>query len=83
MSNLAKITEAPVLAAPCPNYILDLPGSAWLSPEQAGLYLGLSAGALNQRRFTGKGPRYAKVGRLIRYRKADLEVWLLGEQVRA
>ncbi|WP_445144375.1 helix-turn-helix transcriptional regulator [Dyella sp. Tek66A03] len=52
--------------------------TAWLSPRQAGLYVGLSPESLNQRRFNGTGPRYAKVGRLIRYRKGDLDAWLLG-----
>lgn len=67
---------------PSPD-LLSLGPEAWLSPEQAGLYLGLSALALNQRRHTGTGPRYAKVGRLIRYRKGDLDSWLAGESERA
>jgi len=49
-----------------------------MTPAEAGAYVGLTPLALNQRRYTGTGPRYAKIGRLIRYRKNELDAWLLG-----
>lgn len=58
--------------------LVALDASAWLTPEQAGIYLGLSAQTLNQRRHTGTGPHYSKIGRLIRYRKGELDGWLTG-----
>lgn len=65
------------MALPDPEFGL-LDASAWLTPKQAGRYLGMNAGALCQRRYTGNSPPYVKVGRLIRYRKGDLDAWLLG-----
>ena len=52
---------------------------AWMTPAEAAAYVSLTSLALNQRRFTGTGPRYTKVGRLIRYRKNDLDAWLMGD----
>ena len=31
---------------------------------------------LSQWRYLGRGPRYMKVGRLVRYRRSDVETWL-------
>ncbi len=38
--------------------------------------LGVSRSTLQSWRYTGRGPRYVKVGRLIRYRNADVEAYL-------
>lgn len=48
----------------------------WLTPAEAGEVLDLSAQALAAARSEGRGPRYARVGRLIRYRRSDLDEWL-------
>lgn len=37
---------------------------------------GLSGSTLRKLRLTGKGPRYIKLGRAVRYRVSDLEAWL-------
>jgi len=51
-----------------------------LTPEAAGAFLGgdrpISTATLADWRCKGIGPRALKVGRLIRYRMADLEAWL-------
>ena len=62
--------------------IATLP-DAWLTPEETVAYIGLSALALNQRRHTGTGPKYAKRGRLIRYAKSALDAWLIGDSGQA
>jgi predicted DNA-binding transcriptional regulator AlpA len=38
--------------------------------------LGVSRSTLQSWRYTGRGPRYIKVGRLIRYRNAEIEAYL-------
>lgn len=46
----------------------------------AGRYLGVSAASLRLWRATGGGPPYFKpgAGKLIRYRKSDLDSWIEG-----
>jgi predicted DNA-binding transcriptional regulator AlpA len=34
-----------------------------------------------QWRYRGKGPRYIKVGRHVRYRRADVEAWLSDQSI--
>jgi hypothetical protein len=55
--------------------------SPLLNPESTGIYLGgtdkpLSVLTLADWRTKGIGPAYFRVGRLIRYRQADLDAWL-------
>jgi predicted DNA-binding transcriptional regulator AlpA len=38
--------------------------------------LGVSRSTLQSWRYSSRGPRYIKVGRLIRYRNADVEAFL-------
>jgi predicted DNA-binding transcriptional regulator AlpA len=38
--------------------------------------LGVSRSTLQSWRYTSRGPRYIKVGRLVRYRNADVEAFL-------
>jgi excisionase family DNA binding protein len=48
-----------------------------LTPRQAARYVGISEGALRLWRAEGKGPRYFRAGeKLIRYRRADLDIWV-------
>lgn len=48
-----------------------------MSNREAADYLGLKAATLNKWRCHGGGPPFMKVGRLIRYRRADLDAYLL------
>ena len=50
-------------------------GSPFLTTEQAAQYLGLSRQALEKMRRQGRGPRYRKHGRYVRYHVADLNAW--------
>ncbi len=54
-----------------------------LSNAEAAEYLGLKAATLNKWRVYGAGPPFLKVGRLIRYRKSDLDAYLAGRLVRS
>lgn len=46
------------------------------TPTQAGEYLQIPVETLRRWRGIGTGPRYAKIGRHIRYRKAELDRWI-------
>lgn len=42
----------------------------------AAVYLGCSQASMRLKRRLKNGPRYYRVGRLIRYRKRDLDEWI-------
>lgn len=49
----------------------------YLSPQQAGAYLGVTRATLKAWRSTGRGPVYSRMGlRLIRYRRNDLDAYI-------
>lgn len=49
---------------------------AMLNTTQAAEYLSVSVPTLETWRCLGRGPRYCKVGRLVRYRVSDLEAYI-------
>jgi hypothetical protein len=53
-------------------------GSPFLSTEQAGFYLGLSARKLQQMRSAGQGPAFRRHSRYVRYHIDDLDAWSRG-----
>ena len=53
-----------------------LPGQAFMTTEEVGLYAVLSGAALRIRRSCGNGPRFYKNRNIIRYRKSDVDNWL-------
>ena len=48
-----------------------------LTTEEAAMLLGLSTSTLNKWRVYGKGPKFLKLGRAVRYRKHDLNAFLV------
>jgi predicted DNA-binding transcriptional regulator AlpA len=52
-----------------------------LSVAQVAELTGRAVSTLEKDRLTGHGPRYVKLGRLVRYRPADVRTWL-SERVR-
>lgn len=49
----------------------------WLTPDQAASYCGMTARGLEEQRYRRRGPTFHKVsGRIVRYRRADLDAWL-------
>ena len=50
-------------------------GSPFLNTKQAAFYVGLSARTLEKMRTWGRGPRYRKHGRYVRYHITDLDAW--------
>lgn len=47
-----------------------------LSAEEAAQYLNRDSRTMANDRCNGIGPRYARIGRLIRYRKSDLDAFI-------
>ncbi len=43
----------------------------------AAAYLQISKSTLAKRRISGAGPRFSKLGRIVVYRRNDLDEWLL------
>ena len=50
-------------------------GSPFLSTEQAGFYLGLSARKMQAMRGSGTGPSFRRHSRYVRYHIDDLDSW--------
>lgn len=49
---------------------------ALLSTEEAADYLGVPEGTMRYWRYRRIGPRYSRLGRAVKYRQADLDVFL-------
>lgn len=47
----------------------------FLSTEQAGRYLGLSARKMQEMRVSGTGPPFRRHSRCVRYHISDLDSW--------
>jgi excisionase family DNA binding protein len=47
-----------------------------LNQKQAAQVLGISVRTLERHRVAGTGPRWARLGRLVRYRESDLVEWI-------
>ena len=51
-------------------------GSDLLDEARLAARLNVSRSTLQSWRYAGRGPRYIKLGRLIRYRNADVDAYL-------
>lgn len=47
-----------------------------LDTKQAARYLSVAEGHLTDLRYKGRGPKFVKLGRLVRYRRSELEAWI-------
>jgi predicted DNA-binding transcriptional regulator AlpA len=47
-----------------------------LNEKQLSRLIGVSVGALRFWRGAGRGPRFRKVGQLVRYAPSDVQAWL-------
>jgi excisionase family DNA binding protein len=52
-----------------------------LTPQEAADYLRLPVRQLQQWRYLHKGPAYVKAGHAVRYRRTDLDVWVLANRI--
>lgn len=53
-----------------------------ITPAQLAIELGNEVQTLSVWRLHKKGPKYIRVGRLIRYRRSDIEAWLDSQTVK-
>jgi hypothetical protein len=51
-------------------------GHKLMTTKEAAMEMGMKPGTLEVWRVYGKGPKYLKLGRLVKYRLADLESFL-------
>ena len=56
--------------------MIELGNENALNERQAAKYLGVSAGTLRLWRTEGRAPRFFRAGKLIRFRRADLDEWI-------
>jgi excisionase family DNA binding protein len=54
----------------------DLPDQQLFAVTELAKRLGVSESTLNKWRLTGVGPRFVKIGRLVKYRGSDVSEWL-------
>lgn len=47
-----------------------------MTETEVATYLAVDVGTLRAWRLRGQGPRYSKVGRLVRYDTGELQAWL-------
>jgi predicted DNA-binding transcriptional regulator AlpA len=80
----ASVVTVPQACVPAPQPEDAASGgeitALWDERETARL-IHVSAAALRKWRREGTGPTYIRAGRLIRYRKADVETWLAAHAV--
>lgn len=57
-------------------------GVEFLTPKQVADRLQLSEWTLSCWRSRGHGPKFRKVGRLVRYKSDDLEAWMDGTETK-
>ena len=54
-----------------------------MNTAEAASYVRLGKPTLDRYRVTGEGPRFAKLGGAVRYRRCDLDDWLASRLVRS
>ena len=55
----------------------------WMQPEAAAEYVNSSKSTLAKLRLRGGGPAFCHIGRALRYRRCDLDEWLLATSRRS
>ena len=54
--------------------------ATWMTEAAVAESLGISKATLYSWRARGAGPRFTKIGRLVRYRSSDVEAWLAAQR---
>ncbi len=62
--------------APMPRLDPSSIGSDLIDEVALAVRLGVSRSTLQSWRYAGRGPRFIKLGRLVRYRNADVDAFL-------
>ena len=48
----------------------------YLKPREAAAFINSSKSTLAKLRLSGAGPKFVRIGRVIRYRRIDLDNWM-------
>lgn len=62
---------------------MDELSSEYLKTPGAATYTKTSIPFLERKRLLGDGPQYAKIGKSVIYRRADLDAWIASRLVRS
>lgn len=73
---LADAVAARIVRALADGSVRIPVATPWFSADEAADYLRTTVKALQHHRADGTGPRFSKVGRVVRYRCTDLDAWL-------
>lgn len=52
-----------------------------MTAKEVAVYLRVSDGMLYEQRAMGVAPNYLKLGKIIRYRKKDIDAWVAKQQI--
>jgi len=52
-----------------------------LMPNEVAIQLGIAESTLTKWRSRGKGPKYVKMGRIVRYRQSDIDYYVMSRTV--
>jgi excisionase family DNA binding protein len=58
-------------------------GESYLTPAESAQYLRSSTSTLAKLRLKGDGPVFTRIGRVIRYRRSDLDRWMSDKLARS
>jgi hypothetical protein len=70
------MTASPTPARATRHHPIENPGEEMLTLQEACRFLRIPEGTLRYWRHLGAGPRSFKIGRHVRYWRADLVLWL-------
>jgi excisionase family DNA binding protein len=56
---------------------------SYFTPDEAAEYIRSSPSTLAKLRLYGSGPVFTRIGRVIRYRRSDLDRWMSAKLVRS
>jgi excisionase family DNA binding protein len=76
------MTTSPTTPNTTTRRSLENPGEEMLTLQEACAYLRIPEGTLRYWRHLGSGPRSFKIGRHVRYWRADLALWLTEQTTR-
>jgi excisionase family DNA binding protein len=63
--------------------LLEMTSQYYLTPTEAAQYLRSSKSTLAKLRVYGGGPDFCRIGKAIRYRRSDLDAFMLARRVRS
>jgi excisionase family DNA binding protein len=62
---------------------VHMTSDVYLTPREAAAYLRISIGTLAKRRVYNDAPKFYRIGRGVRYRKADLDEFMISSRVQS